>query len=106
MTHLTTTHRPLVADRRRLARYGAAAACAAALIASGGYGATQTFGPDAYEPSTRFTTAPPTERVVEELRASLAGQYGTAQRAVPAGEPSARQLRQIADGLALQYGGR
>ena len=33
----------------RFLRLGAAAACVAALIAAGGYGATQTFGPDAYD---------------------------------------------------------
>ena len=115
MSQFTTTRQGAIAvDRRQVFRYGAAVVSVAALIAAGGYGATQTFGPDASEPAPAVTApstvVAPSHRTLMELRESLAAQYGGSRPAngdaIGSVEPSAEQLREIRDGLALQYGGR
>lgn len=101
VSHTTTavpTRIALGADRRRFLRYGAGAACVAALIAGGGYAATQTFGPDAYDP-----VSVPSQQVLQRQHESLAGQYGSAS-AVAGTIATDAQLRSIHESLAGQYG--
>jgi ABC-type branched-subunit amino acid transport system substrate-binding protein len=114
MSQFTTRQGAIAVDRRQVFRHGAAVVSVAALIAAGGYGATQTFGPDAFEPAPAVTTpstvVAPSHRTLMELRESLAAQYGgsrsTSGDAIGSVGPSAERLREIRDGLALQYGGR
>ena len=101
MSHITTaapTRIALGTDRRRFLRYGAGAACVAALIAGGGYAATQTFGPDAYDP-----VSVPSQQVLQQQHESLAGQYGSAS-AVAGTIATDAQLRSIHESVAGQYG--
>jgi hypothetical protein len=85
--------------RRRPGRTATAVACVAVLIAAGGYGATTTFGPDAGDAPVP-SAAPPSDQVLQSIRDSVEGQYGTS--AAPR-TPSARELQRIRDGLARQY---
>jgi hypothetical protein len=101
VSHITTaapTRIALGTDRRRFLRYGAGAACVAALIAGGGYAATQTFGPDAYDP-----VSVPSQQVLQQQHESLAGQYGSAS-AVAGTIATDAQLRSIHESVAGQYG--
>ena len=84
------------AHRHRM-RNTAAAAGIAALIAVGGYAATNTFGPDAYDPPVT-----PTDGVMSELQRSVAGQYGSALG--EAASPAERVLRELQRSVAGQYG--
>jgi hypothetical protein len=96
---------PLVTSRvstgthRHRMRNTAAAAGIAAVIAVGGFAATHTFGPDAYD-----APVTPSDRTMSDLQRSVAGQYGPAARsdAVSAGE---RVLRELQRSVAGQYGG-
>jgi hypothetical protein len=95
---------PVPAIRRGGKRAAALAAGVAAVIAAGGYGVLQAVEPDTAEhqpvsaPVTRDDT-----RAIEQLRESLAKQYGTAPATVAT--PSAERLRELRDSLAAQYGG-
>jgi len=94
---LVTSRVSAGAHRHRM-RNTAAAASIAALIAVGGYAATNTFGPDAYHPQVA-----PSDRTMSELQRSVAAQYGPAHSdAVSAGE---RVLRELQRSVAGQYGG-
>jgi hypothetical protein len=84
--------------RRRGLRNTAAVAGVAALIAAGGYAATNTFGPDAHEPPVPVRSDP-TDQVLDELRASVAGQYGSTR------EHSQQVMRELRQSVAGQFGG-
>jgi hypothetical protein len=85
------------AHRHRM-RNTAAAAGIAALIAVGGYAATNTFGPDAYDPPVG-----PSDRTMSELQRSVSGQYGPARS--DAVTPGERVLQALQRSVAGQYGG-
>ena len=90
-------------------RTAAIAAGVTAVIAAGGYLATTTFGPDSIPVTPATPTSPevaPSDQVLRELRASIAGQYG-AQTAVRGAtvNPSDQVRRALHASIAGQYGG-
>jgi hypothetical protein len=94
------------APHRRRIRTATAVAGVAFLIAAGGYAATTTFGPDAYQPQpapATHDTPTATDQVLRELRESVAGQYGSPP-AAPTGVPSDHALRDYRDTVIKLYG--
>ena len=111
-------HAPFAAGHRR-AQWSAAIVAVSLVIAAGGYGATKTFGPDAYKAQPAATTsefAVPGDQALQELDQSLAGQYGTqpsqsaaavTQPSDPAAAsvaPSDRVQKDLDSSVAGQYG--
>jgi hypothetical protein len=96
---------PSPARHRRIRT--AAAVAIAALIATGGYLATTTIGPDA-TPRTAATAVDvnPSVQTQRELNQSIAGQYGTQSTAGTVVNPSAQTLRELHRSIAGQYGSR
>jgi hypothetical protein len=95
--------------QRRRVRNLTIAAGVAALIAVGGYAATTTFGPDAYEPQpgpANGDTATATDQVLRELRESLAGQYGSSAASATgdSATPSDEAMRQLRETIINLYG--
>jgi HAMP domain-containing protein len=93
--------------RQRRIRAAAAIAAVAALIATGGYLAITTSGPDATSP----TPAPGTEvntsaQTLREMRQSIAGQYGNQSAARAVVNPNAPVRRELRDSIAGQYRSR
>jgi hypothetical protein len=109
MTAQLTPTRPehkAPAGRYRRARNTAVIiASVAALIATGGYVATTTIGPDAIPP-TSATSADvnPSAQALRELHDSVAGQYGSRSAADATVNPSARVTRELRQSVAGQYG--
>jgi hypothetical protein len=97
--------------RHRTVR-AAAVVGVAALIAAGGYAATKTFGPDAYEPQpapAASSNITPSDQVMGELRESVANQYGTSPSRPAAATsdnvtPSDAVMRELRETVANQYG--
>jgi hypothetical protein len=84
------------APHRRRIRTTTALAGVTVLIAAGGYAATTTFGPDAYEPQpapATNDTPTATDQVLRELRESVAGQYGPQPAPAPDREQAMRDYR-------------
>ncbi len=76
-----------------------------ALIATGGFVAITTIGPDAVPPSAATgATVNPSPRTQRELRDGIAGQYGHAAAPGATLNPSPRTQRELRDGIAGQYG--
>jgi hypothetical protein len=97
MTAPLVTSRVSTGAHRHRMRNTAAAAGVAAVIAVGGFAATNTFGPDAYDPPVA-----PSDSTMRDLQLSVAGQYGSARsEAVRAGE---RVLQELQRSVAGQYG--
>ena len=92
-----TAHRPL--------RTAAAITGVAALIAAGSYLATTTIGPDS-TPTAAPTGAAvnPSAQALSELRASVAGQYGSQSATGAVVNPGAQVLREMHQSIARQYG--
>ena len=93
--------------RQRRIRSAAANAGVAALIATGGYLATTTSGPDAtpQTPATG-TDVSPSAQTLRDLYQSIAGQYGNQAAAGAVVNPSAQTLRELRTSIAGQYGNR
>ena len=91
--------------RHRRIRAAAAVAAAAAPIATGGYFATTTFGPDAVPPTpATFTDVNPSAQSLRELQQSIAGQYGSQPGAGTVVNLSAQARRELQQSIAGQYG--
>ena len=90
---------------RRTRNAAAITASVAALIATGGYVATTTIGPDAV-PRISATGAEviPSAQTRRELRESVVGQYGNRSASHATVNPSARVTRELRDSVAGQYG--
>jgi hypothetical protein len=101
-TQPLASRRPAANPHRRI-RTAAAITSVAALIATGGYLATTTNGPDT-APTTPAagTDVNPSAQVQRELHQSIAGQYGN-QFAAAAVNPSAQVRRELRDSIAGQY---
>ena len=96
----------ILAPQRRRIRTVAAVAGVAVLIAAGGYAATTTFGPGAYQPRpapASDDTAAATDQVLRELRKSVAGQYGS-QPAAPTSVPRDHAMRDYRTTVIKLYG--
>ena len=91
--------------RHRRIRTAAAIAAVASLLATGGYVATTTLGPDD-APSTPVTGTDvnASAQALRELHQSVAGQYGSRPAAGTVVNPSARTRRELDQSLAGQYG--
>ncbi len=77
----------------------------AALLAAGGYLATQTIGPSAVSPPrTTDAEVHTSAQKLRELRRSVAGLYGGRPAAEAALSPSAQTLRELRQSIAGQYG--
>ena len=91
--------------RHRRIRTAAAIAAVAALIATGGYLATTTIGPDATPPTPAAgTDVNPSAQTLRELHQSIAGQYGSQPATGTAVNPNAQMLRELRESIAGQYG--
>ena len=91
--------------RHRRIRTAAAIAAIAALIATGGYLATTTTGPDATRPTpTTGTEVNPSAQTLRDMLQSIAGQYGSRPAAGALVNPSAQTLRDMQQSIAGQYG--
>jgi hypothetical protein len=79
-------------------------AAAAALIATGGYLATTTIGPDA-APPTRVAGAlvNPSAQTLRELHQSIAGQYGSRSGPEATVNPNAQVRRELHASIAGQF---
>ena len=103
-TQLITPSRPGTARHRRI-RIAAAIASIAVLIATGGYIATTTIGPDATPRTTvTGTDVNPSAQTLGELRQSIAGQYGSRSAPNATVNPSAQVRRALRQSVAGQYG--
>jgi hypothetical protein len=94
-------------SQRRRARDVAIVAGVALVIAAGGYGATTTFGPDAYEPQPTPATddaVTATDQVLRELRDSIAGQYGSQPASGQYATPSDQAMRDLRETVVKLYG--
>ena len=91
--------------RHRRIRTAAAIAAVAALIATGGYVATTTIGPDD-TPSTPVTSTDvnASAQVRRELHQSVAGQYGSRPTAGAVVNPNTQVRRELHQSIAGQYG--
>ena len=86
--------RPQRPARHRRIRTAAAIAAIAALIATGGYLATTTIGPDAAPPTPAAgTEVNPSAQTLRELHQSIAGQYGSQSAPDAIVNPSAQCAR-------------
>ena len=93
--------------RHRRIRAAAAITAVAALIATGGYLATTTIGPDAAPPTPAAgTDVNPSAQTLRDLHQSIAGQYGSRSAAGAVVNPSAQTLRELRQSIAGQYGNR
>jgi hypothetical protein len=91
--------------RHRRIPTAAAIAAIAALIASGGYLATTSIGPDATPPTAATgTEVNPNVQTLRELHQSIAGQYGSRSAAGAVVNPSAQTRRELHQSIAGQYG--
>ena len=91
--------------RHRRIRAAAAIAAIAALIATGGYLATTTIGPDAAPPTPATgTDVNPSAQTLRELHQSIAGQYGSQSAAGAVVNPNAQVRRELHQSIAGQYG--
>ena len=91
--------------RRRRIRAAAAIAAVAALIATGGYVAITTIGPDAPTPTVATKTeVNPSAQTLRDIVQSVAGQYGSRSAAGAAVNASAQTLRELHESIAGQYG--
>jgi hypothetical protein len=92
--------------RHRLIRTAAAIAATAALIATGGYIAKTTIGPDATSrTAATATNVNPNAQTLRVLHQSIAGQYGNQSAATGAVvNPSAQVRRELRENIAGQYG--
>ena len=80
-------------------------AAVAALIATGGYLATTTTGPDATRPTpTTGTEVNPSAQPLRDMLQSIASQYGSRPAAGALVNPSAQTLRDMQQSVAGQYG--
>ena len=92
-TQLISPSRPGPARQRRI-RIAATIATIAALIATGGYIATITIGPDAAPPTPGADAdVYPSAQALRELHQSLAGQHGSRPAAGTVVNPSAQVRR-------------
>ena len=91
--------------RHRHVRNASVVAAVVALVATGGYVVTTTIGPDA-APPTRATGADVVQsaQAMRDLRASVAGQYGSRLASGATVTPSARVTGELRDSVAGQYG--
>jgi hypothetical protein len=91
-------------SRHRHLRAAAAITGVAALIATGGYVAGTTVGTDSRPPTTAAASqAVPRVQALRDLRASVAGQYGSRPTANTTLHPSAQALREFRESAAGQY---
>jgi hypothetical protein len=98
--------RPAPSRHRRI-RTAAATAAIAALIATGGYLAATTIGPDAAAPTAATgTDVNPTAQTRREMHQSIADQYGSQSTAGITVNPNAQTLRELRQSIAGQYRGR
>ena len=98
---------PRAPARHRRIRTAAAIAGVAALIATGGYVATTTIGPDTAPPTPAAgTDVNPSAQVRRELHQSIAGQYSSRPAAGTVVNPSAQMRRELHQSIAGQYGSR
>jgi len=105
-TQNIASSRPAPNPHRRI-RTAAAVTGVAALIATGGYLATTTIGPDAAPPThAAGTDVNPSVQTLRELRQSIAGQYGNRFAAGAVVNPSAQVRRELHESIAGQYGSR
>src|SRR3954451_11345526 len=83
----------------------AAIAAVAALIATGGYLATTTTGPDAtlLTPTTG-TEVNPSAQTLRDMHQSIASQYGTQAVANATMQPNAQARRKLRESITGQYG--
>jgi hypothetical protein len=101
-----TSSRPApIPVRRRRIRTAAAITAIAALIATGGYLATTTIGPDAAPttPAAR-TDVNPSAQVQRNMHQSIAGQYGNGFAARTVVNPRAQTRRELRESTTGQYG--
>jgi hypothetical protein len=112
-TQLITPSRPAAnapgPARHRRIRTAAAVAGVAALIATGGYIATTTIGPDAIPRTAATGTGTdvnPSAQALREMHQSIAGQYGSQSAAGTVMNPSGQALREMHQSIAGQYGSR
>ena len=93
------------AARHRRIRAAAATATITALIATGGYLATTTTGPDATQPTpTTGTEVNPSAQTLRDMHQSVAGQYGSQAVANGTVHPNAQVRRELRESIAGQYG--
>jgi hypothetical protein len=91
--------------RHRRLRAAAGIAAVAALLAAGGYLATKTIDPDAASsPRATNTEVHTSAQKLDELRRSIAGQYGSQAAADSVVNPSPQTLRELHHSIAGQYG--
>ncbi len=94
---------PGTARHRRIR--AAATATMTALIATGGYLATRTTGPDTTQPTpTTGTEVNPSAQTLRDMYQSIASQYGSRPAAGAVVNPSAQTLRDMHQSVAGQYG--
>ncbi len=97
---------PGPAHHRRI-RTAAAIAAIAALIATGGYIATTTIGPDATpRTAATATNVNPSAQALRELHHSIAGQYRSRPAAGTVVNPTAQVRRELHQSIAGQYASR
>ena len=93
------------AARHRRIRAATATAIVTALIATGGYLATPTTGPDATRPTpTTGTEVNPSAQTLRDMLHSIASQYGSRPAAGAVVNPSVQTLRDMHQSVAGQYG--
>ena len=93
------------ASRYRRIRTAAASAGVAVLIATGGYLAITTIGPDAARPTPATgTDVRPSAQTLRELRQSIAGQYGSRSAAGVTVNPNTQVRLDMRKSIAGQYG--
>jgi hypothetical protein len=90
--------------RHRRIRTAAAITATVALIATGGYLATTTIGPDtASPPPATATNVNPNAPTLRELHQSIAGQYGNRPAPNAVVNPSTQVRRELHQSIAGQY---
>jgi hypothetical protein len=93
--------------RHRRPRTAAAIATVAALIATGGYLAATTIGPDAAPPTPAAgIDVNPSGQTLRDLHQSIAGQYGGQAAPGTTVNPNAQTLRDLRENVVGQYGGQ
>ena len=93
--------------RHRRIRTAAAITAIAALIATGGYIATTTIGPDAAPPTPAAGTAVnPSAQTLRDMHQSIAGQYGNRFASGATVNPNAEVRRELHQSITGQYGSR
>jgi hypothetical protein len=97
----TLTAPDVVRPRDRGVRSTIVAAVVALVVAGGGYGAAKTFGPDSSSGDVR-----PSDTVMQEMRESITGLYGTRPSAAGTNvRPSAQVMRELHTSIVGQHGG-